>query len=500
MNKREVVEGSARSTSHSALQAWSDPFQGGGWYPSDGSLTVGVSPARKTLSKSLARVAATVAVVAIALVSVGVGALDSSGASGGERSDDIAYALAAGRGGTLVVAGVSGSSTTGSEGDWALARYTARGRLDPRFGTKGRVLTHFRKGGYAQAVAVQANGKPVLAGFVEVALDFPVFALARYTHRGKLDRGFGRNGLVLTHLGDSSAATALAIQPDGKLVAVGTGFGSIHYFTLARYTVKGQLDPSFGHGGKVVTSFGAHGDPNASPVDADASAVAIQTDGKVVVAGTVGFTFGLARYTADGTLDRSFGSGGRVVTKVGDVDSAYGVVVQPDGKVVIAGSDAAGTDPESGRGDLTLLRYTADGKLDPGFGTGGELRADAGVPGGIAIQPDRKLITAGVRAVSNHREDPREFALARCTENGSLDPSFGRGGKLLTDFHAGAKAVAVVVGANGKIVAAGTVRAEDFALARYTSGGRLDGSFGRGGKVVTDFELLRRTRLVGKGG
>src|SRR6266566_1363567 len=164
---------------------------------------------RKTLSKPLARAVATVAVVGIALVSVGVGALSSSGATGGERSDDIAYALAAGRGGKLVVAGVSGSSTTGSEYDWALARYTARGRLDPHFGTKGRVLTHFRQGGYAQAVAIQADGKPVLAGFLFGSGERFIFALARYTHRGKLDRGFGRNGLVLTNFGGGdSFATA----------------------------------------------------------------------------------------------------------------------------------------------------------------------------------------------------------------------------------------------------------------------------------------------------
>jgi uncharacterized delta-60 repeat protein len=447
----------------------------------------------------VARAAATVAAVGIALVSLGLVALGSSSASGGERSDDVAYALAVGRDGKLVVAGVSGSSTTGSEGDWALARYTARGRPDPGFGIKGRVLTHFRQGGYAQAVAVQADGKPVLAGFVGGPGEAFVFALARYTHRGKLDRGFGRNGLVLTNFGggNSSFATALAIQPDGKTVAVGTSLAGYHSFVLARYTLRGRLDPSFGRDGRVLTNFGARS-------AADASAVALQPDGKIVAAGTVltggQSDFALARYNADGTLDRSFGSAGRVVTEVGEVDHAYGVVVQPDGKVVIAGSAAAGTDPESGRGDLTLLRYTADGKLDASFGTAGQLRADAGVPEAVAIQPDRKLVTAGVRPGPNHREDSRVFALARCTENGSLDPSFGRGGKVLTDFHAGARAIAVVVGASGKIVAAGTVRAEDFALARYTSSGRLDGSFGRGGKVVTDFELLRRTHRVGKGG
>ena len=253
-----------------------------------------------------------------------------------------------------------------------------------------------------------------------------------------------------------------------------------------------RLDRSFGRGGEVLTNFGA-----------GASAVALQPDGKIVVAGTDLTSgksdFALARYDADGMLDRSFGNRGRVVTKVGDEDHAFGVLVRPDGKVVIAGSATAGTDAESGRGDLTLLRYTVDGKLDGSFGTAGQLRADAGVPEAVAIQQDRKLVTAGVRPGPNHREDPRVFALARCTENGSLDPSFGRGGKLLTDFHAGARAVAVVVAPNGKIVAAGTVRTEDFAVARYTSGGRLDGSFGSGGKVVTDFELLRRTRHVGKG-
>jgi uncharacterized delta-60 repeat protein len=182
---------------------------------------------------------AVAAAMGLALVSVGALAVGPSSASGGERSDDIAYALAAGRDAKLVVAGVSGSSTTGSEGDWALARYTTRGRLDPHFGTKGRVLTHFRQGGYARAVAIQADGKPVLAGFLFGSGERFIFALARYTHRGKLDRGFGRNGLVLTDFGGGdSFATALAIHPDGKTVAVGTSLAGYHSFVLARYTLS----------------------------------------------------------------------------------------------------------------------------------------------------------------------------------------------------------------------------------------------------------------------
>src|SRR5439155_24541483 len=119
---------------------------------------------------------------------------------------------------------------------------------------------------------------------------------------------------------------------------------------------------------------------------------------------------------------------------------------------------AAGDDAIDGKGDLILVRYSAAGKLDPSFGTGGELRAEAGVPGALAIQPDRKLVTGGVRIGPTHRDDPRDFALARYRESGSLDTSFGRGGTLLTDFRTGARAVALVVDAKARIVAAGTVR------------------------------------------
>jgi len=472
-----------------------------GWHRKTRLLGVGV----------LARAAGTLAALGVTLVTLNSGAFGSNSVRGHERSVDIVYALSIGPDGKLVVAGTSGSSTTGSEGNWALARYTPRGRLDVGFGTAGRVLTNFRTGGgEANAVAVQADGKPVLAGalstgYVLPSGDFPtVFALARYGRRGKLDRRFGKDGLVLTRFGrrrDWSIANGLAVQKDGKLVAIGL-FSSLRYddFALARYTARGLLDRSFGRAGKVLTSFGAH-------TRADASAVAIQPDGKIVVAGTdltdtrpgVGvYEFALARYNADGTLDRGFGDSGRVVTKAGPVSNAYAVVVQPDGKLFAAGSSAAGDDAIHGKGNLILVRYSSAGKLDPNFGTGGELEAEAGVPAALAIQADRKLVTAGVGIGPTHRDDPRDFALARYTESGSLDPSFG-GGTLLTDFRAGARAVALVVDGEGRIVAAGTVRTEDFALARYTTSGGLDRSFGTDGKVVTDFELLRRAGRVSRG-
>ena len=383
--------------------------------------------------------------------------------------------MAVGRDGKLVVAGLS---RQGSRRLWALARYSAAGHLDRRFGAGGKVLTDFgaRSEGGARALAIRPDGKTVVAGYMYVPpRTFTGFAVARYAVSGMLDRTFGRNGKVMTYFGSppkGASAAAVAIQRDGKVVAVGRSTGR---FALARYTLRGRLDPAFGRGGKVLTDFGARSDGYAN-------AVAIQPDGKVVVAGDV-FRgtdfFGLARYNADGTLDRSFGQGGRVLTKVGAFNShASALIVQPDGKLVVAGMAFVAPD-----GDFALVRYTTDGKLDPTFGRGGVVVTDAGNAWALAVQRDRKVVTAGVDSGPRFRV----FALGRWMENGSLDPSFGRSGQLRTTFDTAATANAVRVRADGKIVAAGTVGGRDFALTRYTSSGRLDGSFGSGGKVLTDF-------------
>jgi uncharacterized delta-60 repeat protein len=219
----------------------------------------------------------------------------------------------------------------------------------------------------------------------------------------------------------------------------------------------------------VETGFGARN-------RGQAEAAVIQSDGKIVVAcdSFGGADFGVARYNDDGSLDRSFGTGGRVVTKVGEI-AAYvaGVVVQPDGKIVVGGRASVGLG-----GGTALVRYRADGALDPTFGYGGIALTKGGVPYALAIQRDHKLVTAG---------DP--FGAARFLEDGSLDESFGRNGKVRTNFQGLASANEVVVQPDGKIVVAGGAQGY-FALARYTSDGRLDGSFGHGGKVLTDFGSL----------
>jgi uncharacterized delta-60 repeat protein len=427
-----------------------------------------------------------VAAFAGAAVFTGAPGSDSfAGPAGRPAIVDLASAVAAQPDGKLVVAGSSGNRREGRR-HMALARYATSGRLDRSFGAGGQVLTSFgsRSQSSARAVAVQADGKVVLAGEVNPRQGQGEFGLARYTARGRLDPRFGHGGKVLTHFGSRrnlSGASALAIQPDGKIVALGSWSRSASSgptrFALARYTTRGRLDPSFGHGGKLVTSFLPRSE--ASP-----GSLLIQQDGKLIVAGTAFidprsangyFAVALARYHTDGTLDRSFGRGGRVVTKLFEHGaSADAAVLQGDGKIVVDAYDGARS---------YLVRFTVDGKLDSSFGVGGKAVASKRGLGLLALQRDGKFIVAGsVTAVHG-----RAFFLRRYTQKGDVDSSFGQGGKVFTDFGAPARADALAVQANDKIVVAGSRDFKDFALARYTSDGKLDGSFGSGGKVTTDF-------------
>jgi uncharacterized delta-60 repeat protein len=415
-------------------------------------------------------------------------------------SVDVARSLTVTRDGKPVVVGVS---RKGSRWLWALARYRAEGRPDPSFGNGGKVLTQFGSG-TAYAVATQADGKLLVAGGGDVdSKGNSGFALARYTVRGHLDPSFGRNGRVLTAFakipGDKyslARVIAVALQPDGKIVAAGWSGGvDFRDFALARYTVRGRLDPSFGQGGKVATALG-------SQHQAQLGAAALQPDGKIVAVGRALLPTGsatvLARFTTRGELDPSFGQGGRVLTDSGFLDDARTVViVQPSGKIVVAGSSNGGSG-----GRFALLRYTAEGKIDPSFGTGGKVTTDVD-PGhscdplaapcsvesllALASEPDGKLVAAGMG------RGPY-FALARYSKDGSLDPSFGQGGTVLRD-SLGAVLSGVAIQADGKIVTAGTSHG-DFALAGFTSSGSLDPSFGTGGGLVTAFGPAWKTKLA----
>jgi uncharacterized delta-60 repeat protein len=353
-------------------------------------------------------------------------------------------------------------------------------------------------------LAVQGDGKIVLAGWTASDRDPGDFALARYTRDGRLDRTFGRGGKVVTDFGSHSddGADAIAIQRDGKIVLGGATSrteDAPNDWALVRYTANGRLDRSFGVGGKLRTDFGTEID--------DVAALAIQGDGKIVAAGESASDFALARYLQDGTLDPSFGAAGKVLTEFDSresVDGPVAVVVQSDGKIVAGGSSADDRGDFPGPDDFVLVRYTPQGRLDESFGQAGIALTDFGAQTSdeawaLAIQRDGKIVAAG--ASSRDEDAPGDFALARYTLDGNIDPSFGSGGTVLTGFGRdswdGASGVALE--ADGRIVAAGATErgahGGDFALAAYEADGRLDRSFGKSGTVVTDFAGAR-TRVV----
>jgi uncharacterized delta-60 repeat protein len=412
--------------------------------------------------------------VALLLIPAGAGAtpgvLDPGFGTGGKVTTafgsgyDTAYAIAVQRDGKLVAAGSSGN---GSNYDFALARYHRNGTLDTSFGSGGKVTTAIGSShDSGSALVLQPDGKLVVAGYASTSSSTSAFALARYHPSGTLDPGFGAGGKVMTALGSGAedGANALALQPDGKLVAAGAvSIGSRSAFALARYNRNGSLDTSFGQGGKVTTAIGSGW--------GHALALVVQQDGRLVVAGAASdgsdYDLALLRYNANGTLDPSFGSGGLVTTEIGPgYDSANAIALRPGGKLVVAGQSWNGS-----RYDLLLARYSPNGTLDPSFGSGGKattaISSGDAVAKALAVQPDGKLVAAG----TSSNAGLQQFALARFSPNGTLDPSFGSEGKVTTavgpDFDG---AYALALQPDGKVVAAGTTNdssGSDFALVRY---------------------------------
>jgi uncharacterized delta-60 repeat protein len=324
---------------------------------------------------------------------------------------------------------------------------------------------------------------------------------------GQLDPTFGIEGKVTTDLGSGiEEIHALVVQPDGKIVAAGSSWPGLGpHFTLARYTTDGSLDPSFGDGGTVVTNL--IGDEHDY---ASARALLQQPDGKLVAVGDayqpdLGHSvFALARYNADGTLDMTFGDGGKVLAAVdrepsiSREDEGHAAALAPDGKIVVGG--VSGLYPQ----DFALMRFNADGSVDTTFGTDGRVTTDFGASDtiqGVAVLPDGKILAAGYGGTEEGNEN-EDFALARYNVDGSLDSGFGKGGTVLTDVSTNRdEAAALVVRPNGKIVVGGpayvgvTLCATDacryfgYALAQYNPDGSLDKSFGQGGTAMQDFAL-----------
>jgi len=366
--------------------------------------------------------------------------------------------------GKIVTAGLSDNGFDASGPyNFALMRYRETGRLDKAFGNNGKVVVDFGGVDIAHAVAIQDDQKIVAAGVTENR-SVKHFAITRFLQSGAPDITFGVNGKVTTDFGVNSEAYAIAIQGNQRIVVVGvTGTGLTADFALVRYLYNGTLDKSFGTSGKMITHFSDN---------QEAHAVAIQPDGKIVVAGyniSKG-DFTVLRYLENGTPDVAFGLNGRIITHFDNYElaRAYSIAIQKDGKIVLAGYVGKNTFV-GWMYDFALARYQPDGLPDYTFGVNGKVVTnirgnDFGQS--MVLQPNGKIVVAGYSTTTSGSN----FTLARYTVHGTLDKIFGGTGNVVTDFGGvNTFGRSVTLQQDGKIVVAGkgTSATDYFAIARY---------------------------------
>jgi uncharacterized delta-60 repeat protein len=307
----------------------------------------------------------------------------------------------------IVVAGStsSGSGSVSGNRAFAIARYRTNGSPDPTFSGDGRTTTDFSGAQDAAAdVAIDSHGRIVAGG--SIGGEPADFAVARYRPNGSLDPAFSGDGKTTTHIRASADIRSLAIDSQDRVIAAGSSFnGSQSDFAIARYRANGSLDPDFSHDGTTITPFGAAND--------SAYGVTIDSQDRAVAVGQtlngMATNFALARYRANGSLDQGFSHDGRTITSIGSShDSAYSVAIDPQGRIVAAGSGANGF-----YSDFALARYRANGSLDSTFSGDGKKMTSFGSFGdsavGVAIDAQARIVAAGIASDGSQGD----FAVAR---------------------------------------------------------------------------------------
>jgi uncharacterized delta-60 repeat protein len=359
--------------------------------------------------------------------------------------------------GKVVVVG-DAAVTRGSSTYFELAvvRFNLNGTLDTSFGGTGEVttvLTNVQSGGRARDVAIQPDGKILVAGQA-----FSGFALVRYNANGSLDTSFGGSGtgIVVTNIGKrtSDAAYRLELQPDGKIVVAGTTNSTL---ALVRYTSAGALDTSFGSGGKVTTQF------SVAPASAVNTMIdlALDTspldpnDGKIVVVSRVATTGSpdvVARYKTNGSLDTSF-AGGAGYETLTNLTSIPSVAIQADGHIIVAGNHGGG-------GPMELDRLNTDGSFDATFGSGGIVTVNPANTSysaqDVTIASDGMILVAGATPNTDTGIGQSFFVARFNSADGSLDTGFGAGGVGAASGERIVGTVGMALEPDGGIVVAGS--------------------------------------------
>jgi uncharacterized delta-60 repeat protein len=367
----------------------------------------------------------------------------------------------------------------------------APGDIDLGFNGSGYVVTNVGTVDQAYDVAVDSNDRVVVAGFAySNGSGSREFGLVRYNDDGSLDDSFGAGGKVMTDIGGAGfddTVNAVAIQPNDKIVVAGTTAvdavtpAGTADFAVARYDAGGTLDPAFGGGdGYVTIDFGG---------DDSGNGIAIDSNGDIAVAGSshsAGMDFAVAKLDSSGSLDSSFDGDGLVTTDInGGGDAAAAVVFDSNHRIIAVGAGAGASNR-----DFALARYDTDGGLDTSFdgdgkvSTNGTDRARA-----VVIDGSGDIVVAG--SYFNIQTRNTDFGLARYSSNGSLDLSFGPDGtgKLNVPMRDGGQAEGLALDSAGHILAGGFASNgsdRDFALARFESDGTLSTTFGTGGKAFTN--------------
>ena len=361
----------------------------------------------------------------------------------------IAQALAVQPDGKIVLAGFA---SNGSNNDFGLTRFNTDGSPDLEFNETGNQLIDFNgTDDFAEGIAVRPeNGKIIIGGYTFNGSGFD-FALAQYLPDGSPDSFFGTNGRTTTPVGTNVFATALGLQHDGRIVMAGysTQSGN-NEFTLGRWLEDGSPDPSLDEDGIVTTHIGIS--------NSAAFCLLIQPDGKIIVAGqafndaTLRWEAAIVRYLEDGTLDQQFGEDGISILTLSNKDLFITAISLDVNKNIVA-AGYTGTSPSNN--NFVLLRFLPDGRPDSLFDEDGLLVApfngNNNEATSVLTQPDGKIVIAGHAEING----TDHFALARYDQHGLLDPTFGTAGKTTTrigDFNG---LNSLTLAGDGKILAAG---------------------------------------------
>lgn len=366
----------------------------------------------------------------------------------------------------------AGYSFEGGQRKFTILRFDTLGNPDPDFGNTGLAFVSFGPGNsVGTSVILQPDQKLVLSGYADNG-DFNDFALARINADGSLDQSFGNEGKTVTSFNSYSIIKSSALDTKQRIIVAGTtGDGPIspgnHVFAICRYLSTGIIDSTFGEGGKVLTHISN---------DAVATSVAIQNDGKIVVAGFsylgYGTAFTLVRYNIDGAIDQSFGDDGIVLTAIGISSSPNSIVIQFDGRMVVVGNSFDGQ-----RNNLAIVRYNSDGTLDSLFAEHGisilNFSSNDNYARSVILQTDHKILVA-----ANIKDADQQYhiGLVRLLSKGSIDSVFGEEGITKTNISPGSRdfAESLSLQRDHKIILGGWTKQSDtvsaFVAIRYLSG------------------------------